>query len=355
MPRKKSKPKPKTAVKKQVTFKKSKKPVESKPPKNKTSLPISILFYRAILVVSLLLLLLILPSPEASVVPVSIAQNPEPTPIPTPEPTIRPVATTTLLPPLLSAKGVYVLDPKTETVLFAHNPDLPLMPASTTKIMTALVALETYDLDDVITISEEERTIGQTMNLVRGEQITVRDLLYGTLVSSANDGALALALAYPQNGYSGFVHKMNQKAKELGLLQTQYKNVSGVESVGHVTSARDLAILAAHALENPTFREMVGTKKHTVTDITGSIVHPLYSTNQLLGVVEGMQGIKTGWTENAKECLVTYTTRDGREVITVVLGSNDRFGESARLIEWVYQNHSWELPQATDSARLTER
>lgn len=255
-----------------------------------------------------------------------------------------PIQTGFEVPPIVSARGLIVYDPRSNITLYQMNADTQLMPASTTKIMTALVALDTYDLSQVITITEEERTIGNTMKLNRGEQLTVNDLMAGLLISSGNDAALALALAYPNDGYSGFVAAMNQKARQLGLPNTRYRNVSGVESFGHYTSARDLAHLAAYALNNPIFKNFVGTPAKRVTSLDGNITHQLSTTNALLGKIPGLYGVKTGWTENAGECLVSAIERDGNNLIVVVLGSNDRFGDSQKLIEWAYGNFTWKDP-----------
>lgn len=254
--------------------------------------------------------------------------------------TVYPVADGTEAPGV-TAQSVVVQDVASKTVMYEKNPDTELLPASTTKVMTALVALDHYQLDDVVTIHNEDRAVGSTMELVQGEMITVENLIYGLLVESGNDAALALADNYP-GGYDAFIAEMNAKAKTLHLDSTIYKNVSGIESYGHVTTARDLAVLAAEAVQNPVIERVMQTKDIVVTDIHGTITHPLVSTNQLLGVVAGMKGLKTGWTERAGECLISYVEREGRSVIVVVLNSADRFGESAALIDWVYGHHAWE-------------
>ena len=243
--------------------------------------------------------------------------------------------------PLLSARGAFVMDAESATVLYRKNPDTLLLPASTTKIMSALVALESYDLDDVVTIKEESDSIGHSMNLVKGEKISVKNLLYGILVESGNDAAFALAQNYP-GGYSAFIDRMNEKTQELQLENTHFRNVSGVEQFGHLTTVRDLAILAKAAMKHDIFARVVGTKYITVKSADNTITHNLSNINDLLGVVPGIKGVKTGWTENAGECLVTATERNNREIITVVLGSGDRFGETQELIEWAYANHQWQ-------------
>ena len=152
---------------------------------------------------------------------------------------------------------------------------------------------------------------------------------------------MALAQNYP-GGYQQFVNRMNSTAQKLHASNTNFRNVSGVEQYGHVTTVRDLSIIARFAMQNPLFAKMVATKFITVNSSDGTIIHKLGNINELLGVVPGLIGIKTGWTENAGECLVTLTQRQGKSILTVILGSTDRFGESTSLIEWAFANHKWE-------------
>ena len=241
--------------------------------------------------------------------------------------------------PYLSAKSVLVIDQNSKTILHQKNPDLKLPPASITKIMTALVALDTYDPNKAVTI-KKPNNIGQIMELEVGEEITIENLLYGLLVQSGNDAAYALADLH-QDGQADFIKAMNQKAKQLNLNHTQYQNPAGIDSYGHYSTTHDIAILAATAMDNPTFKKIVGTKAITVTNTDNTIIHELETINELLGVVPGLKGVKTGWTELAGECLVTSTKRGTQEIITVVLGSQDRFGESTQLINWAFTNHQW--------------
>lgn len=246
--------------------------------------------------------------------------------------------------PSNSARAIVVQDAVGRSILYSKNPDTLLLPASITKIMTALVALDHWgDLETVITVKNEDRAIGQTIDLERGEQITLKNILYGLLVHSGNDAALALADNFP-GGYSAFVAAMNTKAKALHLDHTVFKNPSGVEQYGHVTTARDLAILAGIAMQNPLIAKLVDTREITVMDVSGGISHHLTTTNELLGELEGLKGLKTGWTLNAGECLVSYVERDGHKIIVVVLGSLDRFGDTTKLVEWAYTHHRWITP-----------
>lgn len=250
--------------------------------------------------------------------------------------------------PWLSARAVVVIDRDSGVMMFAKNEKSQLLPASTVKLMTALVTLEHYHLDDVL-IAREINFQGQDMELEKGERITVSNLLAGVLVASANDAATLLAQDYP-GGIEGFVKAMNEKAKELNLDDTYFTNPTGldIDEEGNLlpdysySTALDLARLASVVLKHPIISEMVGTAAITVTDVTGEIKHPLYNINELIHWLPGMKGIKTGWTEEAKECLIGYVERDGRGIITVVLGSEDRFGETARLVDWSFTNYQWQ-------------
>jgi len=250
--------------------------------------------------------------------------------------------------PWLTARSAVVIDRDSVVVLFAKEEETQLLPASTVKLMTALVALDYYDLNQVL-IAKELNYQGQDMELEEEEIISVKSLLYGVLVTSANDAATLLAQTY-LGGTESFVEAMNQKAQELHLSKTHFVNPTGLDTDEEGNSladysystALDLARLASFALKNEVISEMVGTNQITVTDLTGEIKHKLYNINELLHWLPGMKGIKTGWTEEAGECLIGYVERDGRGVITVILGSEDRFGETARLVDWAFSNHEWQ-------------
>jgi len=259
-----------------------------------------------------------------------------------------PVNFTDMPAPRLTARSVVVIDRDSSVVMFAKNEKTQLLPASTVKLMTALIVLGHYDLDKVL-ITTQLNYEGQDMDLMEGEMMTVKNLLYGVLVASANDAAILLAQDYP-GGVKGFVKAMNEKAEELNLKDTYFANPTGLDSdeegnllPDHSSStALDLARLASVAMKNETISKMVGTTQITVTDTAGQIEHQLFNINELLYWLPGMKGIKTGWTEEAGECLVGYVEREGRGVITVVLGSENRFGETAKLIDWAFTNHQWE-------------
>jgi D-alanyl-D-alanine carboxypeptidase len=242
--------------------------------------------------------------------------------------------------PILSAQGALAVDLDSGVSLYEKDPDAKLLPASTTKIVTGLVALESYPLDQIVTIGKVN-VVGQKMGLFQGEQITVENLLYGLLVYSANDAAEALAQNYT-GGYDAFIAAMNQKAQDLSMLNSHFDNPVGLDADDQHATARDLIRASEVAMRNPEFAKIVGTEQVTVTDVTGKSVYNLKNINELLGAVPGVLGIKTGWTENARENLVTYVKRDGHNVMIAVLGSQDRFGETKELIDWIFTNYQWQ-------------
>lgn len=243
--------------------------------------------------------------------------------------------------PLISAQSALIIDVDSKVVLFEKDADKLLLPASTTKIATALTAMDAYKNSDILTVGREISVDGQKMKLIYGEKIAAQDLLYGLLVYSANDAAEVLAANYV-GGRSSFIEAMNRKAEDLSLENTHFANPSGLENSGqNISSARDLVRISDYAMQNPRFAEIVVTKSYQATSIDGKIKHNLVNINELLGKVDGILGIKTGWTENARENLVTEVERDGHKVIIVLLGSQDRFGETEELIDWIFENYEW--------------
>ncbi|KKQ91998.1 MAG: hypothetical protein UU16_C0048G0017 [Candidatus Woesebacteria bacterium GW2011_GWA2_40_7] len=243
--------------------------------------------------------------------------------------------------PILSAQGVMAVDLISGVPLYEKNADQRFLPASTTKIITALVALDSYPLDQVLTVGVGVKVIGQKMGLFKGEQIKVEDLLYGLLVYSANDAALVLAQNY-DGGYDNFIVAMNTKAKKLSLTNSHFDNPVGLDTNDQYATARDLVRASEVAMRDPVFARMVGTKQITFKDVSGKFSYNLRNINELLGNVPGVMGVKTGWTENARENLVTYIERDNHKVMIAVLGSQDRFGETKELIDWIFTNYEWQ-------------
>lgn len=242
-------------------------------------------------------------------------------------------------PPDLTAQAVTVYDLDSRQFIYQKNADTRFYPASITKIVTALVSLAHFEPDGVIQVQNGYKALGNTIKLAPQDKLTVRSILYGLLVSSGNDAALTLAENYPR-GYVGFVKSMNEYATNLGLSNTHFTNPSGVVNPDHYTTAADLTILAREAISNAVIRQIVVTRSVTINSVDGQHSYYLESTNKLLGL-EGVKGLKTGWTPESGECLVTLVERNGHPILITVLDSQDRFGESKQLIDWTYQNFTW--------------
>ena len=212
--------------------------------------------------------------------------------------------------------------------------------ASTTKIMTATVIIENCNLNDTIEVSKKAAgTGGSRLGLKTGDKITIHDLLYGLMLCSGNDAAVALAESCA-GSISEFSNLMNNKAKDLGLTNTNFESPHGLDSDDHYTTAYELALLSNYALKNPTFAKIVGTKNYTIT-INGYPKN-LSNTNELLGNLNGVYGIKTGFTNGANRCLVTACKRNDLDIICVVLGCDTkkfRTQDSIKLIEYAYKNY----------------
>jgi len=239
-------------------------------------------------------------------------------------------------PPFVSAEGVYITDLTSFTPLYNKNSDHKFFPASTAKIITALVVADVFQPNDVITvkkaITKEEKPDWQLMGLVTGERITVENLLYGILVHSANDAAVILADTY---GYDNFIIKMNEKAQQLHMNNTYFSNPDGIDEQDQLTSPYDLALAARALLKNPYLAKFVSTKEITISDVDYTHFHRLSNVNELLGEVNGIGGLKTGYTELAGENLVSFYKNKGHQYIIVVLKSLDRFEDTRQLTKWI--------------------
>ncbi len=242
------------------------------------------------------------------------------------------------LPQIYSA-GAVAIDVDSGEILFERNSTKRLSPASTTKIMTALVAKDHFKAGDVLTVRSDSLVGGSTMGLSAGEEMSFRSLLYGMMLNSGNDAAFTIAGNYP-GGVSGFVAQMNAKVSEMGLMDTHFQNPAGFDNSNHYSSALDLAKIAREASMDPQISRIVSTKETSVMSWDKAHNHLLKNLNKLLGE-EGIQGFKTGTTDLAGESLVTLVERDGHKVITVVLNSPDRFSETRLMIDWVYENYDW--------------
>ena len=236
-----------------------------------------------------------------------------------------------------AAVGVAVLEGNTNTLLYSKNHDKQLPMASTTKIITCIVAIENYDdLDRDILVSDKAVGIeGTSIYLKHGEKISMRNLLLGLMLASGND--CAVAIAEEVCGLEKFVNKMNEFAVSCGANNTCFKNPHGLDEDGHYTTAYDLALMTSYALKNPTFREICGTKKYII-EPTNVYEYQrfLKHKNRIVFDDESCIGVKTGFTDNAKRCLVSATEKDGMQVISVVLNCQPMFEECMRLDGMAY-------------------
>lgn len=247
--------------------------------------------------------------------------------------TLIPVIKTEFI-PKISAKGAIIMDADSKVVLYSKNSDLRFSTASTTKIMTALTALDYFKQDDILTVKQATDE-GSVLGLRQGQQMTFENYLYAMLLPSANDAALTISQNYP-GGEKEFVNKMNEKAKNMFLYNTHYLDTAGLLDAGDFTTPFDLARLASFAVKNEIFSKIVSTKEKIIYDLYGNS-YDLNNLNKLLGI-NGVNGIKTGYTQEAGQVLVTSKKEKDKTIIIVVMGSEDRFLDTARLIDLVSNN-----------------
>ncbi|MBK5245929.1 MAG: D-alanyl-D-alanine carboxypeptidase [Peptostreptococcaceae bacterium] len=258
--------------------------------------------------------------------------------------------------PQITAEAGVVIDANTGLVLFDKNKDEKLEPASITKVMTALLALENLDMNKTVIIDKEASfTEGSRIYLLEGEEVTVQDLMYALLLESANDSAVAIAKEV-SGSVDEFAKLMNQRAKEIGANNTNFVNPHGLHAEGHVTTAYDMALIAQEAMRNQDFRKFILTYRHVIEATNKQPTRYLYNTNRLIydeitnvdanGILrpakyDGVTGIKTGYTPEAGGCLVSGAERDGSEFIAVVLKSTDlgRFGDGITLLDFAFTNY----------------
>ena len=248
--------------------------------------------------------------------------------------------------PQIEASSAIIIDTETNKVLFEKNPDEHLAMASITKIMTALVVLKyTPDLQKIVRVSEKASEIsGSQIYLLARETITVENLLKGMLIESANDAAYALAES-TLGTTTRFVDAMNRYASELNLANTHFTNTYGGDDENHYSTARDLAKLAGHALQNETFKSIVSIKQTTITDTTGKFEHQLKNTNKLVSKYLNVIGVKTGTTLEAGASLVAAVEGEsGQTVVAVLLNSPQRFTEGKILLDWALKAYTWIEP-----------
>ena len=239
--------------------------------------------------------------------------------------------------PKVEAKSAIVIDFDTGRVLYEKNAYEKRPMASTTKIMTAIIAIENGNLDDDVTISKRAASIcGSTIKVRQNEVYKLKDLLYGLLMKSGNDAAIAIA-EHIGDSVENFVQMMNNKASLIDALDTHFENPHGLDRDAHYTTAYDLANIARYAMKNKTFSTIVKTKNKTIRD--GKTFN---NTNELLFLYDGCNGIKTGFTNKAGRCLVTSVKRGSEKYISVVLGcetKNKRAQSSKEILDYAYQNY----------------
>jgi serine-type D-Ala-D-Ala carboxypeptidase (penicillin-binding protein 5/6) len=246
----------------------------------------------------------------------------------------------------ITAGSAIVIDLTSSKILYTKNETERRPIASLTKLMTGLIIASEETPYTVIKVSQNAAgTEGSTIFLNAEEEITVKDLVYGMMIASGNDAALALA-EYNGGSMEKFVRKMNDRAKNLGLNNTHYTNPMGFDHENNYSTAEDLSLLSLYVLQNDFLTTPANLEKYEIESRSG-ISHEYVTTNQLLnkelnipGVV--VHGLKTGRTPDAGECLISVATDDkGHEIMTVVLGSQERFQDTQKLIEWVYTNYRW--------------
>lgn len=242
--------------------------------------------------------------------------------------------------PVIDAATAVVMDAASGRVLFEKNATKRRAMASTTKIMTAIIAIEKGRLDDTVTVSERAASIwGSTINLKMGSSYKLEELLYGLLLNSGNDASIAIA-EHIGGSVEKFVSMMNAKAKEIGAYNTSFINTHGLDADGHYTTAYDLALIARYALGNAEFSKIVGTVNASIPG------RQLYNTNELLQLYPGADGVKTGYTGKAGRCLVASATRNGMRLISVVLGSPTiykRASSSKSILDYAFNNYKKHL------------
>ena len=242
----------------------------------------------------------------------------------------------------INSRAYVVLDRKSNCIIVGKNENKKRKMASTTKIMTALIVIENSKLDTLVEVSKKAAgTGGSRLGLKTGDKITINDLLYGLMLCSGNDAAVCLAETIGGN-IPEFAKLMNEKANQLGLKNTHFVTPHGLDENEHYTTAYELALLANYALNNETFSKIVGTKSITIS-ING-YPKTISNTNELLGNLNGVYGIKTGFTNGANRCLVTACKRDNMDIICVVLGAdtkNFRTKDSIKLIEYTFKNYQY--------------
>ena len=241
--------------------------------------------------------------------------------------------------PAIEALAAVIVDADSGAILYEHNSRQPLPPASLTKIATAVLAIELGNLDDQVTVDVDSRKMpgSSIMGLRPGDQFTLRDLLYGVMLPSGNDAAVAVA-RYIAGDEAGFVSLMNGLMWRLGLSGTTFIDPHGLGGPGHAATAYDLAMLARYAMSIPEFAQIAGTVSYTAQ---GSNKIEMRNSNRLMGDYASADGVKNGFTESAGRTLVASATRDGHRVFIVLLNAPNSYKDAAALFDWVFTVYGW--------------
>jgi serine-type D-Ala-D-Ala carboxypeptidase (penicillin-binding protein 5/6) len=241
--------------------------------------------------------------------------------------------------PAINARSAILMDVNSGTILYSKSSLAIMAPASTTKIMTAVLTLEKLNLNTIVTVRPDAASKeGTSIELRNSERRTVRELLYGLMLESGNDAAAALAEAV-SGTEDNFTKLMNQKAKLLGMKNTCFKNASGLPAIGHYTTAYDMAILTRYAMRNPHFMAIVGTKKKEIPGANPGEIRQLENHNKLLWRYPYAIGVKTGYTVNAGGCLVSAASYRGKTLINIVLKTQTIYNDSIKLFNYGFNLH----------------
>jgi len=255
---------------------------------------------------------------------------------------------------VITAKSAILIDDQSGEVLWQHNPDLPLPPASTTKIVTAMLALQSGRLEESLSVtSEAAQAPPSKISLRPGWKMRLRDLVYAVLLNSANDAAVVIAEGL-SGSVRGFADRMNVQARAMGATNTHFVNPNGLPADNHYSTARDLATMFSYGMRNPLFEHIVNTKTTEVSPSFGTRrLIKLHNHNRLLGNYRIHVVGKTGWTIAAKKCFVGAAEADGRQVVVAVMGSRDLWGDLKRLLEFGFDGGVRPLPEAVELATWT--
>lgn len=236
--------------------------------------------------------------------------------------------------PEVEAEAAVLMVGNSKQVLFAQNPDGFMYPASTTKIMTLLTALESGDPKSIVTVSSRAAACeGSSLDLTGGDKLTLSNAMYGMMLVSGNDAAEAIA-ENVGGSIPKFVKMMNDNAEKIGAKNTHFSNPHGLpDPYNHFTTAYDLALIAEYAMQNPEFAKIVSTKEYNVSFLNGKKTH-VSNTNRLLKTYPGANGIKTGYTHDAGDCLVAGAKRGGVQLIVVILNSDHRWSDATKLLDY---------------------